>query len=234
MEVDRLIIAIDGPSGSGKSTLARLLSERLGYLYLDTGAMYRAAALGARRVGIDINDNQAIAKFCSELDIYFAVEERVVKTLLKGKDVSEEIREPEMGMLASAISAKPLVREKMVELQRRMGGRGGVVLEGRDIGTVVFPQADLKFYLDASLEQRAQRRCKELREKGKKVELKEVMEEIKERDHKDCSRDLAPLKKADKAIVIDSTDKGIQEVLKEMLGYLDLYSDVKCQSPKFK
>jgi len=184
--------------------------------------MYRAAALGARRVGIDINDNQAIAKFCSELDIYFAVEERVVKTLLKGKDVSEEIREPEMGMLASAISAKPLVREKMVELQRRMGGRGGVVLEGRDIGTVVFPQADLKFYLDASLEQRAQRRCKELREKGKKVELKEVMEEIKERDHKDCSRDLAPLKKADKAIVIDSTDKGIQEVLKEMLGYLDL------------
>ncbi len=222
MEVDRLIIAIDGPSGSGKSTLARLLSERLGYLYLDTGAMYRAAALGARRVGIDINDNQAIAKFCSELDIYFAVEERVVKTLLKGEDVSEEIREPEMGMLASAISAKPLVREKMVEFQRRMGGRGGVVLEGRDIGTVVFPQADLKFYLDASLEQRAQRRCKELREKGKKVELKEVMEEIKERDHKDCSRDLAPLKKADKAIVIDSTDKGIQEVLKEMLGYLDL------------
>ncbi len=219
-QMDRLIIAIDGPSGSGKSTLARLLSERLGYLYLDTGAMYRAAALGARKAGIDIDDNQALAKFCSELDICFMVEEGAVKTLLKGEDVSEEIREPEMGMLASAISARPPVREKMVELQRRMGERGGVVLEGRDIGTVVFPRADLKFYLDASLAERAQRRGKELSEKGKKVELKEVMEEIKERDHKDRSRDLAPLKKADEAIVIDSTDKGIQEVLEEMLGYL--------------
>ncbi len=219
-QMDRLIIAIDGPSGSGKSTLARLLSERLGYLYLDTGAMYRAAALGARKAGIDIDDNQALAKFCSELDICFMVEEGAVKTLLKGEDVSEEIREPEMGLLASAISARPPVREKMVELQRRMGERGGVVLEGRDIGTVVFPRADLKFYLDASLAERAQRRGKELSEKGKKVELKEVMEEIKERDHKDRSRDLAPLKKADEAIVIDSTDKGIQEVLEEMLGYL--------------
>lgn len=221
MEVDKqLIVAIDGPSGSGKSTLARLLSERLGYLYLDTGAMYRAAALGARRAGIDINDNQVLAKFCSKLDICFTAEKGEVKTLLKEKDVSEAIREPEMGMLASAISAKPLVREKMVELQRRMGERGGVVLEGRDIGTVVFPRADLKFYLDASLEERAKRRYKELREKGKKVELKEVLGEIKERNHKDSSRDLAPLRKADEAIVIDSTNKGIQEVLEEMLGYL--------------
>jgi cytidylate kinase len=221
MEVDKqLIIAIDGPSGSGKSTLARLLSERLGYLYLDTGAMYRAAALGARRAGIDINDNQALAKFCSELDIRFTAEKGEVKTLLKEEDVSEAIREPEMGMLASAISTKASVRDKMVELQRRMGDKGGVVLEGRDIGTVVFPRADLKFYLDASLGERAKRRYKELREKGKKVELQEVLREIKERNHKDSSRDLAPLKKADEAIVIDSTNKGIQEVLGEMLGYI--------------
>ncbi|UCD84827.1 MAG: (d)CMP kinase [Deltaproteobacteria bacterium] len=216
----QLIIAIDGPSGSGKSTLAKLLSERLGHLYIDTGAMYRTAALGARRAGVDIDDVQVFAKFCSELDISFTIEEGKVKILLRGEDVSGEIRDPEMGILASAISAKPLLREKLVELQRRIGEKGGVVLEGRDIGTVVFPQADLKFYLDASLTERAQRRCNELRQNGKEIELKEVLEEIKERDLKDSTRDFAPLKKADEAVVIDSTNKGIQEVLEEMLGYI--------------
>src|SRR5512136_1863740 len=188
-----LIIAIDGPSGAGKSTITRLLSKRLGYLYIDTGAMYRAVALAVKRAGVPLDDDAALASVCREIDIAFVRTDGCCHVLLNGEDVSAAIRTPEISLLTSKISARKVVRDVLVGLQRELGKNGGVVLEGRDIGTVVFPDAEVKVFLRADPEVRARRRTLELRAKGLSVSEAETLQEIRERDARDEQRSAAPL-----------------------------------------
>ena len=212
----RLVIAIDGPSGAGKSTVARALAKRLGYVYIDTGAMYRTVALIAKEKAIAVKDEGALARLASDLRISFVKEGEETHVLCDGEDVTEAIRSPKMSLLASEISKRKGVRTALVRMQRRMGRGGGVVLEGRDIGTVVFPNADVKFYLDAEIEERARRRFDELGEKGVRVDFKETIQEVMQRDHSDMHRIHSPLKKAVDAVFIDSTHRSVEEVVKEM------------------
>lgn len=213
----KIIVAIDGPSGAGKSTVAKLLARKLGYMYIDTGAMYRAVALQAKKDNVDINDSAALNSLCERIKIEFVPDNGGLRTILNGEDVSEEIRTPEMSMAASDISARKEVREALLVLQRRMGESGGVVLEGRDVGTVIFPNAEAKFFLDASLEERGRRRYKELAAKGMNVTLEQTIEEVRKRDLNDSSRDIAPLKKADDAVLVDSTGLSVEEVVERMI-----------------
>ena len=208
-----LIIAIDGPSGAGKSTITRLLSKRLGYLYIDTGAMYRAVALAVQRAGISGDDDAALAGVCREVEIAFVRTDGCCHVFLNGEDVTDFIRTPEISLLTSKISARKVVRDILVGLQRELGKNGGVVLEGRDIGTVVFPDADAKFFLSASAEERGKRRYLELKAKGKDVQLERTIAEVAQRDEQDARREHAPLRRADDAIDIDSTGLSIEEVL---------------------
>ena len=216
-----LIIAIDGPSGAGKSTVGRLLAERMGYLYLDTGAMYRAVAYQAGTEGIDPEDEAALKGMMDRMEIELkrvADEDRV---LVNGTDISAEIRSEKTGMLASRVSAIPSVREELVEMQRRLGERGGVVMEGRDIGTVVFPDADLKIYLDASPEERAKRRVLQLKEKGVSVDRAKTEADIRKRDHDDSTRKIAPLRKAGNAVVIDSDGLDTLQVVDRIMVHAE-------------
>ncbi|OGP76314.1 MAG: cytidylate kinase [Deltaproteobacteria bacterium RBG_16_49_23] len=216
MEEKKLIIAIDGPSGAGKSTVGKNLAKRLGYLYIDTGAMYRAVALKAKERGIEPEDEMALSQLVSSIQISFVTRGDETRVLCDGEDITHAIRSPEISRLASDISKSKRVREGLVEMQRKMGKEGGVVLEGRDIGTVVFPDADLKFYLDADPEERGRRRYREFSEKGMKVEFNETLKEVVERDRNDMSRSLSPLKRAEDAILIDSTCRSVEEVVREM------------------
>ena len=200
-----LIIAIDGPSAAGKSTLAKRLAKDLGFTYLDTGGMYRALALKVLREGIDIGNDGALTELIGRTDIDLVATGGKLKVLLDGEDVSHEIRTPEVSQMASKASTLEVVRRWMLVLQRAFGRRGNVVAEGRDIGTVVFPDAEVKIYLDASAQERARRRVEELRQAGRQVSLDETLREMWERDKRDSERDLAPLRKADDAIAIDST-----------------------------
>ena len=200
-----LIIAIDGPSAAGKSTLAKRLAKDLGFTYLDTGAMYRALALKVLRESIDISDDAAFTKLMDGTEIDLVEKGGKLQVLLDGQDVSEEIRTPEVSQMASKASALKGVRRWLLVLQRAFGRRGNVVAEGRDIGTVVFPDAEVKIYLDASAEERARRRVDELRKTGRQVSFNETLREMGERDKRDSERDLAPLRKASDAIAIDST-----------------------------
>lgn len=213
-----LVVAIDGPSGAGKSTAARLLAGRLGYVYIDTGAMYRAIGWKARREAIDPADESSLAELCSRTDVTIKKDNSDPRFYVDGMDVSGEIRTPEMGMMASAVSKSPAVRARLLTLQRELGRHGGVVMDGRDIGTVVFPDADLKFYLDASTQERGRRRYRELTAKGMDVHLDRITSEIEERDRQDSGRTLAPLRRADDAILIDSSTMSIDEVLERMLS----------------
>ena len=206
-----LIIAIDGPAASGKSTSAQLLAKKLGYLYIDTGAMYRACALKAKKMGIDINDEESIRNLLDFIDIQIENDNSKNRILLDGEDVSEDIRADDISSLASAISAIPAVRYKMVELQRKMGEKGSVILDGRDIGTFVFPDAEVKFFLTASPEIRAKRRWLELQQKGIDKDFSEVLADLVKRDNNDSQRALAPLKKAEDAIEIDTSNMTIEE-----------------------
>ncbi len=208
-----LIIAVDGPSGAGKSTIARLLSKRLGYLYLDTGAMYRAVALAVKRAGVSPDDDGALAAVCREAEISFVRTDDHCHVFLDGEDVSAAIRTPELSLLTSKISMKKAVRDILARRQRELGQDGGVVLEGRDIGTVVFPDADLKFFLSASAEERGKRRYLELKAKGEDVQLERTIAEVAQRDQQDAQREHAPLRRADDAIDIDSTGLSIEEVV---------------------
>jgi len=203
--VSALIIAIDGPSAAGKSTLAKRLAKDLGFTYLDTGAMYRALALKVLSEGIDISNDGALTELIDRTEIDIAETGGKLKVLLDGEDVSEKIRTPEVSQMASKTSALKVVRHWMLLLQRALGQRGNVVAEGRDIGTVVFPDAEVKIYLDASVQERARRRVEELRKAGRQVSLDETLREMGERDKRDSERDLAPLRKANDAIAIDST-----------------------------
>jgi cytidylate kinase len=209
----RQIVAIDGPSGAGKSTLARELAKRLGYLHLDTGAMYRATALAARRAGVSLDDAEALGRLCEALDLRFENSVDGMRIFLNGEDVSEMIRTPEISTASSDVSVVSEVRRQMVRLQREMGRDGGVVAEGRDIGTVVFPDTRAKFYLDASVEERSRRRWMELKAKGMEEPFTKVIADIRSRDRTDTSRLDSPLRRAEDAIYIDSTDMSPEDVL---------------------
>jgi cytidylate kinase len=212
-----LTIAIDGPSGAGKSTVASSLGKRLGYLYIDTGAMYRSVALGVKKKGIYPEDELAVSQLASSLHITFVIEEEQTRIFCEGEDITEAIRTPEISRLASSISRQKGVREALVRMQREMGREGGVILEGRDIGTVVFPDADVKFYLDAEDDERVRRRYREMVEKGVKVDFKETQEELLQRDHNDMHRSHSPLRKADDALFIDSTHRSVEEIVEKMI-----------------
>lgn len=212
-----LIVAIDGPSGAGKSTLSKRLAEELGYINIDTGAMYRAFALFSKKKGIDPADEEGLARLCPQVLIEFSREGAQEKVLLNGQDVTAEIRTPEISLLTSRIAAWPAVRRTLVDLQRRMGEKGGVVLEGRDIGTVVFPDAEVKFFLVATSAERGRRRYEELKAKGLEVDLQQTIAEVEKRDADDSARAEAPLLQAADAIAIDTTRMTIDEVLGEML-----------------
>lgn len=224
----KLIIAIDGPSGAGKSTVARALAERLGYLYIDTGAMYRAVAVKAKeQVEIPSNEDE-LRGWVLSLRIHFSQRDHERRIYCGEEDVTNLIRSPDVSLLASDLSKRRGVREALVYLQREMGKDGGVVLEGRDIGTVVFPEADVKFYLDASPEERARRRHKELVEQGLDTSFERTLKEVVDRDHNDMTRSISPLRKADDSRTIDSTFRSVGEVLEEMMKVI---REVKSQSP---
>lgn len=210
------IIAIDGPSGAGKSTLSKLLAKRLGFINIDTGAMYRCVALAARRCGIGPEDHHALDKLVRNMAIEFKRNDSDERVLLDQEDVTTAIRSPEVSLLTSKISAVPQVRRALVELQRRFGNRGGVVLEGRDIGTVVFPNAEVKFFLVATPQERGRRRFEELKAKGLNVDLMQTIAEVEARDEADSAREHAPLKKAYDAVEIDTTGMTIDQVLDKL------------------
>jgi CMP/dCMP kinase len=213
-----LIIAIDGPAGAGKSTLAKRLARELGFIYLDTGAMYRALALKVLRQGVDLADDARLARLVESTEIDLQEDNGTLEVLLDGINVAHEIRTPEVSQMASKVSALKVVRARMLALQRGMGQRGNVVAEGRDIGTVVFPNAELKIFLEASAEERARRRCAELRSAGQPADLRETLREMEERDKRDSERDLAPLRMADDAFRIDSSNATADAVAAKVLA----------------
>lgn len=206
-------IAIDGPAGAGKSTIAKLLAAKLGILYLDTGAMYRAVGLKALNTGVDISDAAAVEKMLADTKIDVTQENGVQHVYLDGNDVSSAIRENAVSKAASDISAVPCVRYKMVELQREIASRCDTVLDGRDIGTFVLPNAEYKIFLTASAEERAKRRYAELKAKGSTLTLEQIKDDIVKRDYNDSHRALAPLKKADDATEVDTTAMSIDDVV---------------------
>ncbi len=207
----RISIAIDGPAASGKSTTARLLAARLGYVYIDTGAMYRAATLAVLRAGADIHNEKAVEDCVRRSRIRIALKKGEQRTYLNDEDVTGLIRTPEINRAISVISSYKGVREIMVRQQRRLAAEGGVVMDGRDIGTVVLPEAELKVFLVASLEERAKRRLKELQQQGESVLLDDVVAEIRRRDELDASRSQSPLKPAKDARELDTTSLSIEE-----------------------
>lgn len=215
------IITIDGPAGSGKSTVSRLLAARLKLLYLDTGAMYRAVALQAKKEGVGLKDREKISRICRDLDLHFETLDGATRLFLGTEDISAAIRSPEMDMLSSAVSALKEVREAMTLLQRKMAGHGRVVAEGRDMGTVVFPDADYKFFVNANPEVRAGRRYRERLARGETVSRGEVEKELKKRDAQDMTRALAPLVPAKDAIIIDTTNLTVEEVVEKMIGIIE-------------
>ena len=215
-------IAIDGPGGAGKSTLAKAVAKKLNILHVDTGAIYRTIGYAAFSRGLDAKDESQIAPLLKEIQIDMAFDETVgQKMLLDGKDVSTEIRLPEISMYASNVSALPCVRAYLLEMQRDIARRRSVIMDGRDIGTVVLPDADLKIYLTASAEERARRRFEELKEKGQPVEYGQILSDIRQRDHKDMTRELNPLCKAEDALEVDSTEMGIEEVTQFILKEIE-------------
>ena len=223
-----MIVAIDGPSGAGKSTLAKRVAKELRFTYLDTGAIYRALALKILRRRVDLNDTAALSAIVQDSDIDLRGRDGQLQVILDGQDVSALIRTPEVSQMASKASAIPMVRHRLLHLQRELGRRGNVVAEGRDIGTVVFPDAQVKIYLDASIEERARRRCHELRAAGREVSLAETISEMKERDKRDSERDIAPLRKADDALAVDSSGLTVDGVAEKVLQL------VKSESSKLK
>lgn len=220
MSCNRLKIAIDGPAGAGKTTTAKLVAKALGLVPVDTGAMYRAVALMVLKKGKDPQNPEEVKEILPEVEIQQEFKDDEVVTYLNGEDVSKAIRAPEVDRVVSLISSYPFVREKLVELQRKMAEKGGVVIEGRDIGTVVLPDADLKIYMKASAEERAKRRLAELESRGIKADYNEILNEILRRDEMDQRRNHSPLKIPDGAIILDTTNLSIEEqvdlILKEV------------------
>jgi len=213
-----IVVAIDGPAGAGKSTVAKLVAKRLGYLYVDTGAMYRAVALKALRLGMDIRDEVVMSHLAQMTDIVLQPQpDGGVRVFLDGEDVSEAIRTPEVSEAASVISAYQGVREALTAKQKLLAERGGVVMEGRDVQTVVAPDAEVKIFLTASLQERAKRRWLELRERGVDIPYEQVLRDLEERDERDRNRSIAPLRKAPDAVEIDTTDMTVEQVVDKIV-----------------
>jgi len=215
-----LLITIDGPAGAGKTTVSRMLSDRLGYKYIDTGALYRGVAWEANKAGISHDDDAGLEMLCGSLSLEFVRGINGLRLFSNGSDINGEIRTPEMSMLASAVSARPVVRKYLLTLQRELGKGKRAVFEGRDMGTVVFPGADIKFYLNASVKTRAIRRYKELSDKKDSSTIEEIERDIRRRDENDSTRTLAPLKPAEGAIKIDSTDLDVESVVNLMISHV--------------
>jgi cytidylate kinase len=213
----RAVITIDGPAGAGKTSIAKIVSRKLGYNYIDTGAMYRAISWKAFRKKIDLKAKQELINMVRDIRIELINRPGTVRVHLDGKDVTNKIRSKRVAGGASVLATIPEVREEMVKIQRMLGSSGGIVVEGRDIGTVVFPEAEYKFYLDASIKERALRRYRELKAKGEKGELAELEKAIRSRDKRDRTRGVAPLKIAPDAVFIDSTDMSKKEVVEFIL-----------------
>jgi len=228
------IIAIDGPAGSGKSSAARLLAEKLGYLYLDTGALYRAVAWKALGEGIDVQNEGALEKMCGKLDLSVDTNGETMRVSVDGRRLSDQLRTPEVSRAAAAVAGIPAVRRYLLGIQREVGrlgsSRGGIVVEGRDIGTVVFPEAAIKFFLEALPEVRVKRRHDELRQQGLPVDLAATRQEIDTRDMKDSSRRIAPLRPAEDAVRIDSTALSLEEVVSFMLDSIRRKKSGKSES----
>ncbi|MCK4591377.1 MAG: (d)CMP kinase [Candidatus Latescibacteria bacterium] len=213
-----LIITIDGPAGSGKSTTAKLVAQKLGYLYIDTGAMYRAMALKTLQRGIDPQDKNAVAELANRTKIELKRQDSTLRIYLDGTDVTAKLRLPEVTKAVTPVCQVNRVRQMLVEQQRRIGLNGGVVMEGRDIGTVVFPQAGLKIFLNASLEERTRRRHSELKAQGVEIPPEQLKKEIAQRDREDTNRDKAPLRKAEGAILIDTTGLAIEQQVDKIVS----------------
>lgn len=216
-----IIVTIDGPAGAGKTTISKLLATKLGYRYLDTGALYRAVAVAAVDRGIPADDDAALEVLCRDIVIDLKPSPSGLRVMLNQDDVTQRIRSPEISMMASAVSARPVVRRFLLDTQRQLGGQKGVVAEGRDMGTVVFPQAEAKFFLDADPHTRALRRYEELKHLKKEAPpLETVEKEMIRRDHDDSSRSIAPLQPAEDAIHIDSTRLSLEQVVNQMMEYI--------------
>jgi cytidylate kinase len=214
-----ILITIDGPAGAGKTTVSKALAEAVGYKYVDTGALYRAVALAARREGVASDDDDGLDRVCRGLSLTFERAPGGTRLLSNGEDVTGLIRTPEMSMLASAVSARAVVRAFLLSVQKTLGRNKEAVFEGRDMGTVVFPDAEVKFFLDASPRVRAQRRYREMAATTS-VTLDEVEQDIIRRDKNDSTRDIAPLKPAQDAVIIDSSDKSVDEVVEDMIVHV--------------
>lgn len=210
-------VAIDGPAGAGKSTIAKLVAKEKGYIYVDTGAMYRGLAIHFLDKGIQPQETEKVIEACKNAEVTIAYEDAVQHVYLNGKDISSRLRNEEVGNMASVTSAIPEVRKKLLELQQNLAKTQNVIMDGRDIGTCVLPHADVKVYLTASVETRAKRRYQELREKGEDCNLEEIAHDIEERDRRDMMREIAPLKQAEDAVLVDSSDMTIAEVVKTIV-----------------
>lgn len=216
----KLVVAIDGPAGAGKSTIAKLAAESLGYAYIDTGAMYRSVAWKFLQTGKDFEEN-FIGELSRTMVIDFRPEAKVNRVFVDGVEVTSDIRTPEVTGIVSKVAAIGAVREAMVEQQRRMGEAGGVLMDGRDIGTVVFPKAELKVFLTASVEERASRRYKEMVAKGEQVDFEQLKADIAFRDKQDSERAISPLKQAEDAIYLDTSDMNIQQVVEKIMSLVE-------------
>ena len=212
-------VAIDGPAGAGKSTIAKLVAKEKGYIYVDTGAMYRGLAIHFIKKGLKAEDIKGIVEACKDAEVSIVYENDVQQIYLNGENVTAILRTEEVGNMASKTSAIPAVREKLLELQRTLAREKDVIMDGRDIGTNILPNADVKIYLTASVETRATRRYKELLEKGENCVYEEIAQDIKERDERDMNREIAPLKQAEDAILVDSSEMTIDEVVKTICSY---------------
>lgn len=210
-------VAIDGPAGAGKSTIAKLVAKEKGYIYVDTGAMYRGLAIHFLDKGIQPQETEKVIEACKDAEVTIAYEDAVQHVYLNGKDISSRLRNEEVGNMASVTSAIPEVRKKLLELQQNLAKTQNVIMDGRDIGTCVLPHADVKVYLTASVETRAKRRYQELQEKGEDCNLEEIAHDIEERDRRDMTREIAPLKQAEDAVLVDSSHMTIAEVVKTIV-----------------
>lgn len=214
------IITIDGPAGAGKSTVSKMLAKRIGYIYLDTGALYRTLAYKVLKNNIAVDDVAALQRMCAEVAITLNNVDGQMKVYLDGEDVADKIRTEEIGLIASKISSLSFVRQRLLQLQREAGACGGIIAEGRDMGSIVFPDADYKFYLDANIKERINRRHKELLGKGNSSDVQLIQKDMQTRDRQDSMREIAPLKPVASSIIIDSTNLSLTEVVDKIINHM--------------